>query len=152
MGIDQLSIDNHWMQLALTRAQQAYAQDEVPVGAIIIYENNIIGEGWNQPITLHDPTAHAEILAMRQASQLLQNYRLLNSTLYVTLEPCVMCIGAMLHARIGRLVFGARDPKVGATNLIFTQQQFNHRFEVVSDIRGDECAKILKQFFMARRK
>ncbi|MGM3312391.1 tRNA adenosine(34) deaminase TadA, partial [Enterobacter hormaechei subsp. steigerwaltii] len=103
----------YWMRHALVLAQRAWEEGEVPVGAVLVHNNQVIGEGWNRPIGRHDPTAHAEIMALRQGGLVLQNYRLLDTTLYVTLEPCVMCSGAMVHSRIGTLVFGARDEKTG---------------------------------------
>ena len=105
--------DEHWMQHALTLAAKAEAQGEVPVGALLVQDDTIIAEGWNQPIAGHDPTAHAEVMALRAAGQTLQNYRFTDTTLYVTLEPCLMCVGAIVHARVSRLVFAARDPKSG---------------------------------------
>ena len=106
--------DAYWMKQALALAQKAWEQGEVPVGAILVLDDEVIGQGWNRPITRHDPTAHAEIMALQQGGQIVQNYRLLNATLYVTLEPCVMCAGAMVHSRIKRLVYGASDLKTGA--------------------------------------
>lgn len=106
--------DEYWMRRALTLAQRAWEQGEVPVGAVLVQGDRVIGEGWNRPIGQHDPTAHAEIMALRQGGKVLENYRLLNTTLYVTLEPCIMCAGAMVHSRIGRLVYGAHDVKTGA--------------------------------------
>lgn len=146
--------DEEWMSYALSLAAKARAQEEVPVGAVLIHENNIIGEGWNQPITLHDASAHAEMLAIRAAGQLVGNYRLPNTTLYVTLEPCPMCVGAIIHARIQRVVFGAFDPKTGAAGSAFTLLQdarHNHHIEVVGGVLEVECAETLKAFFRARR-
>src|SRR5690348_2610914 len=122
MGIDTAHFtarDHHWMQHALTLAQRAAEQDEVPVGAVLVLNDEMIGEGWNRPIAMHDPSSHAEIVAIRQAAQNVKNYRLVNSTLYVTLEPCVMCAGAIVHARIQRLVFAAGDPRAGAVNSVY---------------------------------
>jgi len=128
---------NHWMQYALQLAQKAADQDEVPVGAIIVKDNKIISEGWNQPIKNHDPSAHAEIMAIRNAGKILKNYRLIDTTMYVTLEPCSMCVGAMIHARVGQLVFGASDLKTGATgsaiNLIHDPIH-NHKIDVTAGV------------------
>lgn len=148
-----MSIDVSFMQRAYTLALQAQQHDEVPVGAVIVYNNEVIGEGYNQPITNHDPTAHAEIIALREAAQHLQNYRLINTTLYVTLEPCAMCVGAMLHARVKRVVFAAADPKSGALGGAFDmlQMPFNHYFEISQGTMAEPCAELLKQFFQARR-
>lgn len=146
--------DAYWMQYALTLAAKAGEQGEVPVGAVLIRDNAIIGEGWNQPITLHDPSAHAEMLALRAAGQTVGNYRLPHSTLYVTLEPCPMCVGAMIHARVERVVFGAFDPKTGAAGSAFnllTDERHNHRIAVVGGILETECAETLRAFFRARR-
>jgi tRNA(adenine34) deaminase len=147
--------DAYWLQHALNLAQKAQAQGEVPVGSVIVDANNtIIGEGYNCPISMHDPTAHAEIVAMRAAAQTLQNYRLLNTTLYVTLEPCIMCAGAMVHARVKRVVFGTSDPKAGAAGSIcniFALQSLNHRVEYTADGLVEPCSAILKQFFRERR-
>lgn len=143
------------MQHALTLAEKAAERGEVPVGAVLIKEDALIAEGWNQPIKQHDPAAHAEIMALRVAGQRLQNYRLPQTTLYVTLEPCVMCAGAMLHARIQRLVFGAYDPKTGAVGSVFdvfSDQRHNHRIEVCGGVLAIPCADTLRQFFRVRRK
>ena len=142
------------MQLALDLARQATINGEVPVGAIIVKDGVIIGRGSNAPIGLHDPTAHAEIIAMRQAAQHLGNYRLVDCTLYVTLEPCPMCSGAMLHARIEKLVFGANDPKTGACGSVINlmaEQKLNHHTEVVGGVLADECGAVLTAFFKQRR-
>ena len=142
------------MGLALAEAQKAQAAGEVPVGAVIVSEGNVIGKGFNRPISGNDPTAHAEIVALRDAAQHLQNYRLSNATIYCTVEPCMMCAGAIIHARIARVVFGTPDPKAGAAGSIYnvlTDPRLNHRVEVLSGIREDECAALLRQFFSARR-
>ena len=142
------------MGLALAEAQKAQAAGEVPVGAVILSEGNVIGKGFNRPISGNDPTAHAEIVALRDAAQHQQNYRLSNATLYCTVEPCMMCAGAIIHARIARVVFGTPDPKAGAAGSIYnvlTDPRLNHRVEVLSGIREDECAALLRQFFSARR-
>ena len=146
--------DKHWMQCALNLAQKAATQGEVPVGAVLIRDGEILGEGWNQPITLHDPSAHAEILDMRAAGITAENYRLPDTTLYVTLEPCPMCAGAMIHARIGRVVFGAFDPKTGAAGSVFNvlaDERHNHRINVSGGVLQEECAETLRAFFRARR-
>jgi tRNA(adenine34) deaminase len=146
--------DEYWMQQALMLAQKAELQDEVPVGAIIVKDNQLIAEGWNQPIQNNDPSAHAELTAMRNAGQALSNYRLTDTTLYVTLEPCSMCVGAMIHARVNRLVFGAYDMRTGATgsaiNLI-GDAIHNHQVEVQGGVMEEECKSILQSFFRRRR-
>lgn len=150
-----MKTDIDWMRLALANAEKASQSDEVPVGALVVdAENNIIGQGWNQPISNNDPTSHAEIIALRQAAEKISNYRILNATLYVTLEPCVMCAGAMVHARIKRLVFGAYDPRAGAAGSVFDileADQLNHHVEVSGGILADECGDQLKKFFQAKR-
>ena len=147
--------DQRWMRYAIELAKYGQAQDEVPVGAVIVKDNKIVGEGWNQPIGLHDPSAHAEMVALRAAGKALSNYRLLDTTLYVTLEPCVMCAGAIMHARVGRVVYGANDPKAGAAGSvvdIFANTKLNHHVTVESGILSGECGELLTQFFKARRK
>ncbi|OAM52657.1 tRNA-specific adenosine deaminase [Methylovorus sp. MM2] len=146
--------DNEYMQIALQLAQQAADSGEVPVGAIIVKDGEIIGRGSNSPIGLHDPTAHAEIAALRDAAQKLGNYRLPDCTLYVTLEPCAMCSGAIQHARISRLVYGANDPKTGACGSVvdlMAEDRLNHHTEVVSGILAEECGAMLTRFFAQRR-
>lgn len=146
--------DEYWMEKALTLARKAASNEEVPVGAVLVTNNEIIGEGWNQPISANDPTAHAEIVAMREASRKLKNYRLTGVTLYVTLEPCTMCVGAMIHARIERLVFGAYEPKTGAVTSVFNiiqSPEYNHRVEFQGGVLENECASLLKDFFQSRR-
>lgn len=146
--------DEKWMRHAIRLAQRAELQGEVPVGALLVYEDKCIAEGWNQPIQSNDPTAHAEIVALRKAGQVLQNYRLIETTLYVTLEPCVMCMGAIAHARIKRLVFGAYDPKRGAVchALQLSDAPFlNHRVEWRGGILEPDCAELLSDFFKAKR-
>jgi tRNA(adenine34) deaminase len=153
MGISRTT-DEAWMRYAIRLAQRAEQQDEVPVGAVIIRDNQCIAEGWNTPITSHDPTAHAEVVALRGAGVHVANYRLNDVTLYVTLEPCVMCIGAMSHARIKRLVFGAYDPKRGAVcnALSLTDASFlNHRISWDGGVLEAECSEMLRDFFKARR-
>jgi tRNA(adenine34) deaminase len=144
----------YWMRHALMLAQRAWDEGEVPVGAVLVHNNRVIGEGWNRPIGRHDPTAHAEIMALRQGGLVLQNYRLLDTTLYVTLEPCVMCAGAMVHGRIGTLVFGARDLKTGAAGSLMDvlhHPGMNHRVEIVEGTLSDECSGMLSEFFRQRR-
>ncbi|MCF7966254.1 MAG: tRNA adenosine(34) deaminase TadA [Methylobacter tundripaludum] len=153
MGIN-LATDEAWMRHAIRLAERAERQGEVPVGAIVVRDNQCIAEGWNVPIGSHDPTAHAEVVAMRSAGVALENYRLTDATLYVTLEPCVMCIGAMSHARIKRLVFGAYDPKRGAVcnALSLTDASFlNHRISWDGGVLETECSEMLRDFFKARR-
>lgn len=144
-----------FMQEALALAREAATCDEVPVGAVVVdAEGVVIGRGFNRPIGGHDPTAHAEIVALRDAAARLGNYRLPGCTLYVTLEPCVMCAGAMMHARISRIVFGARDPKTGACGSVvdlFAEERLNHHAEVVGGVLAEECGALLSGFFAARR-
>lgn len=142
------------MRYAIRLAQRAEQQGEVPIGAVIVKDDQCIAEGWNMPIATHDPTAHAEIMAIRRAGAALENYRLCDATLYVTLEPCVMCMGAISHARLKRLVFGAFDPKRGAVcnALSLTDASFlNHRVNWVGGVMEEECGELLKDFFRARR-
>lgn len=146
--------DLHWMRRALDLARRAAAAGEVPVGAVLVLDNEAVGEGWNQPISHCDPTAHAEIMALRAAATRLGNYRLVNSMLYVTLEPCAMCAGAMIHARVGRVVFGATDPRAGAAGSVFNilqSEQLNHRTEIMGGILAEACSALLQDFFRARR-
>lgn len=146
--------DEYWMRRALQLAQQAEAQDEVPVGALIVRDNELIAEGWNQPIQSCDASAHAEIIAMRNAGQVLHNYRLVDTTLYVTLEPCPMCVGAMIHGRIKRLVFAAYDPKTGAAGSVFDlihAAEHNHRIEVTGGVLESEGRRLLQAFFQRKR-
>jgi tRNA(adenine34) deaminase len=146
--------DTDFMGMALDLAREAATLGEVPVGAIVVKEGEILGRGYNQPIGRHDPTAHAEVMALRDAAQRLNNYRMPGCTLYVTLEPCAMCIGAIFHARIGRVVFGARDPKTGAAGSVinlFGEERLNHHAEIVGGVRTEECGALLSGFFSARR-
>ncbi len=146
--------DENWMQRALQLAAQAEAAGEVPVGAVIVKNDELVAEGYNQPIGAHDATAHAEIIALRRAGEALGNYRLVDTTLYVTLEPCSMCVGAMIHARVSRVVFGASDPRTGALGGAFDLQQagqHNHHFDVVSGVLADSSRELLQNFFRARR-
>jgi tRNA(adenine34) deaminase len=142
------------MEVALRLAERAASLGEVPVGAVVVQGDKTLGEGFNQPIAAHDPTAHAEIMAMRNAGSALGNYRLEQCTLYVTLEPCVMCMGALLNARIARLVFGAWDSKAGACGSLLDlsrETRLNHRIDVFGGVRSEECAALLKGFFERRR-
>lgn len=147
--------DEQYMQRALELAVLAEQAGEVPVGAVIVHSGEIIGEGYNRPISSHDPTAHAEIVALRAASGAIGNYRLTGAELYVTLEPCVMCAGALVHARLARVVYGATDTKSGAAGSVFgllpSDQPFNHRIEVKAGIMADACGQILSDFFRRRR-
>ena len=146
--------DESYMRRALELARQAQTAGEVPVGAVLVHDGGIIAEGWNQPIRGNDPSAHAEMIALRAAGQALASYRLLDTTLYVTLEPCPMCAGAMVHARVRRLVFGAPDPRAGAAGSVFNVVQhpaLNHRIEFTSGVLAEECGSLLREFFLARR-
>ena len=148
-------LDLFFMQHALQRAEKAYQKGEVPVGCVLVKAGKIIAEGWNQPITQHDPSAHAEVITIRAAGQQLENYRLPDTTLYVTLEPCTMCAGLMIHARIKRLVFGASEPKTGACGSVFNvlaDERYNHQLEVEGGIMQEECVAIIKRFFAERRR
>lgn len=146
--------DIRWMQYAQTLAAKAEALGEVPVGAVIVKDDVVVGEGWNQPITGNDPTAHAEILALRDAARCRDNYRLPGCTLYVTIEPCTMCAGAIVHARIERVVFGALEPKAGAVvsnGCLFEAEHLNHRVTYTGEVCGDACSAQISAFFKARR-
>ena len=147
--------DELFMRVALDLASEAEACGEVPVGAVVVKDGEIVGRGYNHPISGHDPTAHAEIVAMRDAAQRLDNYRLGGCDLYVTLEPCAMCAGAMLHARIARVVFGAADPKTGACGSVidlFAEARLNHHAQVTAGVLACESAALLQRFFAARRR
>jgi tRNA(adenine34) deaminase len=147
------SSDEIWMDAALRLARAAGRGGEVPVGAVLVSGGRIVGRGANRPRGASDPTAHAEIVALRRAARAARNYRLAGATLYVTLEPCLMCLGAMLHARIDRLVFGARDPKIGATSFLKRAHRgLNHRIEVSGGVRAESCGELLRGFFRERRK
>ncbi len=142
------------MRAALALAREAATLDEVPVGAVVVVDGDIVGGGFNQPISRSDPTAHAEVIALRAAAARLGNYRLPGATLYVTLEPCVMCAGAIMHARIGRIVFGARDPKTGAAGSVidlFSEARLNHHADIEGGVLADECGALLSGFFATRR-
>jgi tRNA(adenine34) deaminase len=146
--------DEQWMAEALALAEAAAARGEVPVGAVLVCGDAIVGRGGNAPIAHNDPTAHAEIAALREAARSLGNYRLPGCTLYVTLEPCAMCAGAILHARLARLVFGARDPKTGAGGSVidlFAERRLNHHTAVTAGVAAEACGALLTRFFAARR-
>ena len=146
--------DEKWMRLAIEQAKLAQQAGEVPVGAVLVQDNQLIAQAHNQPITTNDPSAHAEIQVMRQAGRLLNNYRLPETTLYVTLEPCTMCLGAMVHARIKRVVFGTFDQKTGVCGSCIDlsgSQCFNHLIDIQGGVLGDQCKDLLQQFFKARR-
>jgi len=147
--------DAYWMAQALKLAKQAELAEEVPVGAVLVKDNAIIAEGWNQPIGSHDSTAHAEIMAMRAAGKKLNNYRLIDTTMYVTLEPCSMCVGAMIHARVAKVVYAAAEPRTGALGGAFNllaANQHNHVFEVEAGVLAEESKTLLQNFFRSRRK
>jgi tRNA(adenine34) deaminase len=150
----QVELDRQFMQQALEQAGLAALAGEVPVGAVIVRNGEVIARSFNQPITNHDPSAHAEMLALRQAALSAENYRLPGTTLYVTLEPCIMCAGAMLHARVDRVVYGATDPKTGAAGSIldvFSSEQINHQTIVEGGVMAQECGQLLRNFFKERR-
>lgn len=159
MGVENLtdvdvSQDQSWMRRALELAALAAQQGEVPVGALIVRDGAVIAEGANRPIAAHDPTAHAEIVALRAAGETLGNYRLPGTTLYVTLEPCAMCAAAIIHARVSRLVFGAGDPKAGAVHSVYdliANPRLNHAVEWTGGVLEAECAELLRSFFRSRR-
>ncbi|OUT54854.1 tRNA-specific adenosine deaminase [Stieleria bergensis] len=154
MSLDQIDIDQHYMQRAYELAMQAAAADEVPVGALILHQQQIIAAAHNSRETLKDPTAHAEMLAITQAASAIGDWRLEDTTLYVTLEPCVMCAGAILQSRIPRVVYGATDPKGGATDSLYQllqDQRLNHRSQVTQGVLAEQCGNILTDFFSAKR-
>ena len=147
-------IDKDWMQRAFELAKKAEAHDEVPVGAVIVLDDQIIGEGWNQPISSDDPTAHAEIMALRDAGKNIGNYRLPNATIYVTLEPCIMCAGAIIHARLAKLVYAVDDPKTGACGSVFNllqTEELNHKVEIDNGVMEEECRSLIQSFFKEKR-
>ncbi|HSS69542.1 MAG TPA: tRNA adenosine(34) deaminase TadA [Casimicrobiaceae bacterium] len=153
-GIPVSPDDERWMREALALARAAQARGEVPVGALVVCEGKIVGHGGNAPIERNDPTAHAEITALRAAAVALGNYRLPTCQLYVTLEPCAMCAGAVMHTRLGRLVFGARDPKTGACGSVidlFAEDRLNHHTRVTGEVLAAECGALLSAFFATRR-
>jgi tRNA(adenine34) deaminase len=146
--------DEYWMRLALALARQAEAANEVPVGAILVREGVMLGQGYNHPITSRDPTAHAEIVALRAAAIRADNYRLPGSTLYVTIEPCTMCVGAMIHARVEQLVFGALEPRAGAVvsrHQLAAHPAYNHQMQVRGGVLEEECATVMREFFRRKR-
>ena len=150
----QAELDQQYMRMAIEQAQLAAQSGEVPVGAILVKDGQVISKAFNKPIANHDPSAHAEMLALREAALAEENYRIPGSTLYVTLEPCAMCSGAMLHARIDRVVYGAPDPKTGAAGSvldIFASKQINHQTSVEGGIMSEECGQLLRDFFKGRR-
>ena len=154
MGIDS-SVDEKWMALAIEQAKLAEKINEVPVGAVLVQDDQLIASAHNQPITNHDPTAHAEIQLLRAAGKKLNNYRLPNTTLYVTLEPCTMCLGAMIHARVSHVVFGAYDQKTGVCGScqdLSTSECFNHTIDIDGGVLANECKTLLQKFFKGRRK
>ena len=147
--------DTEFMREAISLAHEAWALGEVPVGAVVVKNGEIIGRGFNAPISRHDPTCHAEVAAMRDAAQRLGNYRLVGCSLYVTLEPCVMCLGAMFHARIERIIYGAPDPKTGACGSVVNlpgETRLNHHGEVLGGLLAEECGGLLRDFFAVRRR
>ena len=146
--------DTIFMRQAIDQAHNAWALGEVPVGAILVRDGEVIATGFNQPIGTHDPTAHAEIMALRAGAEILGNYRLSGCELYVSLEPCAMCAGAMMHARLARVVYGASDPKTGACGSVinlFAEGKLNHHTEIFGGVLADDCSKVLKEFFADRR-
>ncbi|WP_221928770.1 tRNA adenosine(34) deaminase TadA [Tepidiphilus olei] len=148
------TLDERFMALALAEAGKAWAAGEVPVGAVVVREGEVIGRGFNRPISSRDPTAHAEIVALREAAQRLDNYRLPGCVLYVTLEPCLMCVGAMLHARLAGVIFGAHDPKTGAAGSVvdpFRERRLNHHTTVRGGVAAEACGALLRAFFAERR-
>ena len=150
----QTELDQQYMRMAIEQAQLAAQSGEVPVGAVLVRDGQVISRAFNKPIANHDPSAHAEMLALREAALADENYRIPGSTLYVTLEPCAMCSGAMLHARIDRVVYGAQDPKTGAAGSvldIFSSKQINHQTSVEGGIMSEECGQLLRDFFKGRR-
>ena len=150
----QAELDQQYMRMAIEQAQLAAQSGEVPVGAVLVKDGQVISKAFNKPIANHDPSAHAEMLALRQATLAEENYRIPGSTLYVTLEPCAMCSGAVLHARIDRVVYGAPDPKTGAAGSvldIFASKKINHQTSVEGGIMGEECGQLLRDFFKGRR-
>jgi tRNA(adenine34) deaminase len=150
----QTELDQQYMRMAIEQAQLAAQSGEVPVGAVLVRDGQVISKAFNKPITNHDPSAHAEMLALREGALAQENYRIPGSTLYVTLEPCAMCSGAMLHARIDRVVYGAPDPKTGAAGSaldLFSSKQINHQTSVEGGIMSEECGQLLRDFFKGRR-
>ncbi len=154
MSIAPGTADALFMAMALELAREARAAGEVPVGAVVVKDGVVIGRGYNKPLSTRDPTAHAEVIALRDASERIGNYRLTNCSLYVTLEPCAMCAGAIMHARIGRVVYGTTDPKSGACGSVvnlFAENRLNHHATVIGGVLAEEAARLLQDFFVARR-
>lgn len=152
--MSQTELDHQFMQQAIEQAKLAALAGEVPVGAVVVRDGRVISSAFNKPISTHDPSAHAEMLALRAAAQSEENYRLPGATLYVTLEPCTMCAGAMLHARVDRVVYGAADPKTGAAGSVldvFSSKQINHQTSVEGGVMAEECGQLLRNFFKERR-
>lgn len=152
--LSQNDCDTYWMQMALAQADEALKYNEVPVGAVLVVNNEIIGTGHNLVITKHDPCAHAEVMAIRHGGQTVENYRLIDATLYVTLEPCCMCAGAIIHSRVKRVVYGAKDLKTGAAGSMFDilgSKSHNHRVEITASVLAQECASKISDFFTKRR-
>jgi len=152
--MSQAELDRQFMQQAIEQAHLAALAGEVPVGAVLVRDGQVLSKAFNQPITHHDPSAHAEMLALRQAALTEQNYRLPGTTLYVTLEPCTMCAGALMHARVERVVYGAADPKTGAAGSVldvFSAKQINHQTSAEGGVMGEECGQLLRDFFKERR-
>ncbi len=150
----QAELDQQYMRMAIEQAQLAAQSGEVPVGAVLVRDGQVLSKAFNKPIANHDPSAHAEMLALREAALAEENYRIPGTTLYVTLEPCAMCSGAMLHARVDRVVYGATDPKTGAAGSVldlFSSKQINHQTSVEGGIMGEECGQLLRDFFKGRR-
>ncbi len=150
----ELPTDEHWMRHALKLAERAESLGEVPVGAVVVLDGQVIGEGWNQPISGHDPTAHAEVMALRDAAARIQNYRLVGATIYVTIEPCSMCAGALVHSRIQRLVFGATEPKagaVGSASNLLDSPWMNYRISYQGGVLAETCSARISAFFQRRR-
>jgi tRNA(adenine34) deaminase len=153
--MNELEQDQYWMSQALEYADKAQQQNEIPVGAVIVKDNQLVAAGWNESICNHDPSAHAEMQAIRKAGQILENYRLVDCTLYVTLEPCPMCAGLLVHSRLKRVVFGAKDAKTGAAGSIMNivrEPRLNHQLEVTEGVLAEQCAQKLSAFFKRRRK
>jgi tRNA(adenine34) deaminase len=149
-----MSTDYDFMKIALEEAQDGYRRGEVPVGAVLVREGNILAQAHNSPIALNDPSAHAEMLVLRKAAEIMGNYRLAGAELYVTIEPCIMCAGAIIHARVERVIFGARDPKCGAVVSLYNvldDKRLNHQVKVTEGIMGDECGEIISRFFKEKR-
>ena len=149
-----MNTHERFMRAALDEARRGFAAGEVPVGAVVVLDGEIVGRGFNQPISASDPTAHAEIVALREAARALGNYRLVGATMYVTIEPCLMCVGAMVHARVGTLVFGAPEPKAGAVVSSCRAHELpslNHRIDVVGGVLEEDCRAVIQEFFRTRR-